>query len=128
MLCAHAKATDSSRPFVTLKTRWGYTALHQAAADGHTDVVRMLVRRWGADVDAPGPMGRTACALAERAGHTQTVAFLKRVRLGMSSERDEDANMCDGGGNSDGDGDKDGDEDEDGADGEDEDEIVVTMV
>jgi hypothetical protein len=55
----------------------GYTALHCAAQKGHQTVVEILLKN-GADINAHS-RGLPQCpiTLAEKAGHTELVAFLK---------------------------------------------------
>jgi len=55
---------------------FGATALHWAALKGHTQIVIYLVSQ-GADVNAPNGKGETPVKVAERAGKTDVVDFLK---------------------------------------------------
>jgi uncharacterized protein len=54
----------------------GYSALHAAAENDHLDIVKALVAH-GADVAHKAPY--TALELAEMAGHTAIVAYLKSL-------------------------------------------------
>ena len=45
--------------------RYGYTALHLAAEDGHVDVVKVLLQN-GADVNAVDSKDQTALQMAAR--------------------------------------------------------------
>ena len=56
----------------------GPTALMNAAAAGHTGVVRELLAR-GADVRTKDGRGDTALAIARRAGHTNIGALLRQA-------------------------------------------------
>lgn len=57
-----------------------FRALHEAAAEGHTDVVAYLVRH-GADTGLREARGRTACMLAREKGHLDIVKVLDDTTL-----------------------------------------------
>lgn len=52
----------------------GYSALHAAAENNYLDIVKLLIEK-GADVHYQGQY--TALQLAEMAGHTEIVEYLK---------------------------------------------------
>ena len=54
------------------------TALHDAARNGHADVLAALVRA-GGDVNAASSAGRTPHEIAEEGGHGDEVAELRRA-------------------------------------------------
>ena len=54
----------------------GWPPLHCAAFAGHADIVRLLVSRGGANVDARDPSGRTALHCAALAGHVAVARLL----------------------------------------------------
>ena len=54
----------------------GYAPLHRAAAAGDVDTVKLLLGA-GANVDLPGPGGKTAIQLADEARRGKMVYFLK---------------------------------------------------
>ena len=63
---------DFKRADVNAKTSYGWTALHLAAAKGHTEIVRLLISN-KADVNAKTPDGWTALHWAAKNGHTEVV-------------------------------------------------------
>ena len=62
----------------------GWTPLHCAAFAGHVGIVRLLVARGGADVDARDPSGRTALDCAARGGHVAAARQL--IAYGAASD------------------------------------------
>ena len=71
---ADVHATDSEWPVR------GFTALHEAAEEGHADVVQVLIH-YGADVLAHTDDGQTAQDLATSAGHVAVVAMIQTETL-----------------------------------------------
>jgi hypothetical protein len=71
---ADVHATDSEWPVR------GFTALHEAAEEGHADVVQVLIH-YGADVLARTDDGQTAQDLATSAGHVAVVAMIQTETL-----------------------------------------------
>lgn len=61
---------------VNAKAAYGWTALHDAAAENHLDVVKCLVKEGGADVNATKNDGCTALYLAAWRGHVAIVKWL----------------------------------------------------
>ena len=61
---------------VDTKNNYGNTPLHQAAINGHSDVVQHLLDR-GAGIDTKDNDGVTPLRLAEGKGHADVVALLK---------------------------------------------------
>ncbi|MEN6545687.1 MAG: ankyrin repeat domain-containing protein, partial [Armatimonadia bacterium] len=55
----------------------GRTPLYQAAANGHTEIVELLLES-GAQVNAKTDAGDTALGEATAQGHTETAALLRR--------------------------------------------------
>ncbi|MBK4735709.1 ankyrin repeat domain-containing protein [Noviherbaspirillum pedocola] len=53
----------------------GWTALHYAAANGHNDIVSLLLEHF-AYIDAESPNGTTPIMMASRGGHIMTVKLL----------------------------------------------------
>jgi ankyrin repeat protein len=81
-----AEASGYSTPFnptaprnyadVNARERWyGRTALMLAAAEGHADVVQLLIEA-GSDIEATDEEGSTALWLARSAGHLDVAAML----------------------------------------------------
>ena len=62
--------------YVNERDAHGWTGLHLACAEGHTDVVRELVRA-GAALDLQNAAGRTALELAQTGRHHKTAAVLR---------------------------------------------------
>ena len=71
---ADVHATDSEWPVR------GFTALHEAAEEGHADVVQVLIH-YGVDVLARTDDGQTAQDLATSAGHVAVVAMIQTETL-----------------------------------------------
>ena len=61
---------------INAKAAYGWTALHDAAAENHLDVVKCLVEEGGADVNAAKNDGCTALYLAAWRGHVAIVKWL----------------------------------------------------
>jgi ankyrin repeat protein len=55
----------------------GMTALHFAAAQGNTDVIRILLEQQGIDINLVNNEGLTAQLLAERNGHTEAADVIR---------------------------------------------------
>lgn len=73
--------------FLSSKDDRGWTMLHSDSLAGNLGVVRLLVR-FGADIDAPTPDGRTAADLAQSIGWDEVAAYLAndaRSEQGTSS-------------------------------------------
>ncbi|KAG3209205.1 hypothetical protein PC129_g19779 [Phytophthora cactorum] len=62
-------------PATCNETNDGRTALHIAAEEGHTEVIRFLLSR-GALVDTPDRMHRTPLMMAAYRGHKDAVQLL----------------------------------------------------
>jgi ankyrin repeat protein len=58
---------------------FGRAALHEAAARGHLEVVRLLVEQ-GASVHLQSKSGATALELARQKGHGAVAAYLEAVK------------------------------------------------
>lgn len=65
---AHVHANDSDEA--------GWTMVHMAAKNGHTDTVRMLVKEWGADASAKDNSGLTPLLAAAANGQNETIMML----------------------------------------------------
>uniref|UniRef100_A0A914W569 glutaminase n=1 Tax=Plectus sambesii TaxID=2011161 RepID=A0A914W569_9BILA len=57
----------------------GRTALHLAASEGHTELVKFLYNMQGVDLEMADYDGRTALHLAASEGHTELVKFLLNI-------------------------------------------------
>jgi ankyrin repeat protein len=64
-------------PVNTRQAGEGLTPLHYAAAHGHEDIVRQLLKR-GADIAAKNSDGKTPLMMAEERGHASLVALLSK--------------------------------------------------
>ena len=60
-----------------------YTPLHEAAANGHTSLVDLLVT-CGADINCRSKGGHTPLHLAAKWGHSETVQILLRYKADLS--------------------------------------------
>ena len=55
----------------------GITPLHKAAAEGHEEVVHLLVEKHGASVNAVSSLTGTPLDAAEASGNSMVISFLK---------------------------------------------------
>ena len=62
---------------VNAKSKDGYTPLHEAAKNGDTETVQLLISK-GAKVNARAKAGQTPLAKAVEYGHTETAELLKK--------------------------------------------------
>ena len=69
---------------------FGTAALHDAASNGHFEVVRLLVEQ-GADVALRSQSGRTALELAREAGRAEIVAYLESIAKSAIPETSPDS-------------------------------------
>jgi ankyrin repeat protein len=78
-----AKALEMSRTLLAHKAQvnvaqeGGWTPLHQAAAHGQTEIVRILLEQ-GADAQAMSADGRTPVQMASEGGHEESVKLLQQ--------------------------------------------------
>ncbi|KAF5244289.1 hypothetical protein FANTH_7799 [Fusarium anthophilum] len=77
-------ATVDSRTECDDREGSGRTALSYAAINGHLDIVRMLLHKWKANVDATDDIGRTPLSYAAENGHAGIVQEL--VKTGANLE------------------------------------------
>jgi ankyrin repeat protein/predicted DNA-binding WGR domain protein len=66
---------QDTRSTVTAKDRLGYSAIHYAAENGHTEVVKLLIEA-GVKVALGGPDRKTALHIAAALGNFEMVQFL----------------------------------------------------
>ncbi|KPJ00086.1 Ankyrin-1 [Papilio xuthus] len=67
-----------------------FTPLHQAAQQGHTLVIQLLLKN-NADPNALSASGQTACAIADRLGYISAVEALRPVTENTLSQAVGDA-------------------------------------
>ena len=75
---------DAHPDAIAATDRSGETALHPAAAYGHTDVVRLLLAR-GAKLEAAGDQGQRAIHLAAAYAKTDTVLALVQAGANINA-------------------------------------------
>jgi ankyrin repeat protein len=75
-MCCQMLLMSQSAPMVNGADKNGNSCLHLAAAGGHANVVKVLARVGGIDLQAPDHNGRTPLHWAAAAGHEATVAAL----------------------------------------------------
>ena len=99
--CLHKAASSHSLPVmrqliasgaeVNARNDRGMTALHVAAHQNSLRIVRALVLEYGMDVMQTDKTGATAANWAEKAAHTDVLAFLKGEEKGVKSRAGEEA-------------------------------------
>ena len=76
---------------VDKQNRYGWTALHQAAAAGHLRVLQILIQH-GASTDILTKYGQTALSLAASAGHSDIVVCLINNSSAEELRKNEEGN------------------------------------
>lgn len=83
VLSPPAQTHANNADFVNHRNEWGQSALQNASANGHTDIVTRLLAA-GARASDPNPEGNTALHWACLMGHVDVVKVRLRLSLALS--------------------------------------------
>ena len=85
---------QSKDPDINAKDRFGWTGLMMAACEGSVNSFRILLLKYGADLDVSDKKGNTASSLAEKKGYTDILEIVKQSKEAIEIS-DDDNEMSD---------------------------------